>query len=127
VNQKATEYAVCCTTSDTSMGAIRKSSTYSSRRPDFRKQLQRALSLSSSESEDIHGAPKSSTGDTTEDQQSVLSKSHGSSVHSDSVDPTYDKQIDPELFPTAQTAGNFEQVTDLPRDRDMIALECVAE
>jgi hypothetical protein len=48
-------------------------------------------------------------------------------VHSDSVDPTYDKQIDPGLFPTAQTAGNIEQVTDLPRDRDMIALESVAE
>lgn len=109
------------------MGAIRKSSTYSSRRPDFRKQLQRALGLFSSESEDTQGALESSTGDTTEDQQSVLSKSDRSSVPSDSVGPTYEKQIDPELFPTAHTADNIEQVPDLPRDRDMIALECVAE
>jgi hypothetical protein len=83
--------------------------------------------LSSSESEDTQGALESSTGDTTEDQQTVLSKSDGSSVPRDSVGPTYEKQIDPELLPTAHTADNVEQVTDLQRDRDMIALECVAE
>jgi hypothetical protein len=48
-------------------------------------------------------------------------------VHSDSVGHTYDDQIDPALFPTAQMAENPEEQTGLPRDRDMIALECVAE
>lgn len=109
------------------MGAVRKSTTYSSRRPDFRKQLQRALSLSSFETEDTHSTSNLSTGDTTEDQQSVLSESDRSNVHRDSVGHKYEDQIDPALFPSAQTAENVEEQTDLPRDRDMIALECVAE
>jgi hypothetical protein len=107
------------------MGAIRKSSTYSSRRPDFRKQLQRALSLSSFESEETHSASDISIGDTTEDHHSMLSKSAESSVHSDSVGHTFENQIGPEL--PAQMAENFEPGTDLPKDRDMIALKCVAE
>lgn len=40
-----------------------------------RKQLQRALSLSSFESEETHSASEISIGDTTEDQHSMLSKS----------------------------------------------------
>jgi hypothetical protein len=109
------------------MGAIRKSSMYSSRRPDFRKQLQRALSLSSFESEKTHSASEISIGDTTEDQHSMLSKSAESSVHSDSVGHTYENQIGPGLPPVAQMAENLEPGTDLPKDRDMIALKCVAE
>lgn len=109
------------------MGSARKSTTYSSRRPNFRRQLQRALSLSSFETEDTQSASKLSTGDTTEDQQSVLSESDRSNVPSDSVGHTYEDQIDPALFPIAQMAENPEEQTSLPRDRDMIALECVAE
>ena len=109
------------------MGAIRKSSMYSSRRPDFRKQLQRALSLSSFESEETHSASEISIGDTAEDQHSMLSKSAESSVHSDSASHTYQKQIGPELPSVAQMAENVELGADLPKDRDVIALKCVAE
>jgi hypothetical protein len=57
----------------------------------------------------------------------MLSKSAESSVHSDSVGQTYEKQIDPEMRLAAQATDNIEQVIVLPKDRDMIALECVAE
>ncbi|KAF3399854.1 hypothetical protein F1880_008418, partial [Penicillium rolfsii] len=97
------------------------------RRPDFRKQLQRALSLSSFESEETHGASEVSIGDTTEDQHSMLSKHAGFSVHSDSVGHTDEDQVDPGLPPVLQIADSLEPGTDLPKDRDMIALECVAE
>jgi hypothetical protein len=109
------------------MGAIRKSSMYSSRRPDFRKQLQRALSLSSFESDETHSASEISIGDTTEDQHSMVSKSAESSVHSDSASHTYENQIGPESPSVAQMADNVELGADLPNDRDMIALKCVAE
>ncbi|KAJ5900385.1 uncharacterized protein N7473_004455 [Penicillium subrubescens] len=81
------------------MGSVRKSTGYSSRRPDFRRQLQCALSLSSFETEEQY----------------------------DSIGHSYEDQIDPALFPTTQTAEKIEEQTDLLRDRDMIALECVAE
>jgi hypothetical protein len=100
---------------------------YSSRRRDFRKQLQHALSLSSFESEETHSASEISIGDTTEDQHSMLSKSAESSVHSDSVGHTYENQIGPDLPPLAQLAENLEPGRDLPKDRDMIALKYVAE
>jgi hypothetical protein len=79
------------------------------------------------ETEDTQSTSKLSTGDTTEDQQSVLSESDRSNVHSDNVGHTYEDQIDPAWFPTAQMAGNPEEQRGLPRDRDVIALECVAE
>ncbi|KAK6837057.1 hypothetical protein RU639_001472 [Aspergillus parasiticus] len=108
------------------MGAVRKS-TYSARRPDFRRQLQRALSLSSFETEDTHSTPKSSVGDTTEDQLSIHQENDGSSVHSDGVGHSHEAQIDPELFSTARDVEKIEGQIDLPEDRNMIALECIAE
>ncbi|OKO98665.1 hypothetical protein PENSUB_9035 [Penicillium subrubescens] len=108
------------------MGAVRKS-TYSARRPDFRRQLQRALSLSSFETEDTRSASKSSAGDTTEDQLSIHSENDGSSVQSGSVGRNHEAQIDPALFSTARDVEKIEGQRDLPEDRDMIALECVAE
>lgn len=108
------------------MGAVRKS-TYSARRPDFRRQLQRALSLSSFETEDTHSASKSSAGDTTEDQLSIHSENDGSSVQSGSVGRNHEAQIDPALFSTARDVEKIEGQRDLPEDRDLIALECVAE
>ncbi|OKP14893.1 hypothetical protein PENSUB_5290 [Penicillium subrubescens] len=108
------------------MGAVRKS-TYSARRPDFRRQLQRALSLSSFETEDTRSASKSSAGDTTEDQLSIHSENDGSSVQSGSVGRNHEAQIDPALFSTARDVEKIEGQRDLPEDRDLIALECVAE
>ncbi|KAJ5483820.1 hypothetical protein N7539_006020 [Penicillium diatomitis] len=108
------------------MGAVRKS-TYTARRPDFRRQLQRALSLSSFETEETHSTSKSSTGDTTEDQLSIHSENDGSSVQSGSVGGNHEAQIDPALFLTARDVEKIEGQRDLPKDRDMIALECVAE
>ncbi|KAE8308082.1 hypothetical protein BDV41DRAFT_581762 [Aspergillus transmontanensis] len=108
------------------MGAVRKS-TYSARRPDFRRQLQRALSLSSFETEDTHSTPKSSVGDTTEDQLSIHQENDGSSVYSDGVGHSHEAQIDPGLFSTARDVEKIEGQIDLPEDRNMIALKCVAE
>ncbi|CEJ62600.1 hypothetical protein PMG11_11097 [Penicillium brasilianum] len=108
------------------MGAVRKS-TYSARRPDFRRQLQRALSLSSLETEETHSASKSSAGDTTEDQLSIHSENDGSSAQSGSVGCNHEAQIDPALFSTARDVEKIEGRRDLPEDRDLIALECVAE
>jgi hypothetical protein len=103
---------------------------YSSRRPDFRRQLQRALSLSSFETDDSQSTSKLSTGDTTEDQESVLSGSDRSNVHSQSdghTNHTHEVKIDPALFATAPMEENTGEQPGLPSDRDMIALECVAE
>ncbi|KAJ5904655.1 uncharacterized protein N7473_001571 [Penicillium subrubescens] len=108
------------------MGAFRKS-TYSARRPDFRRQLQRALSLSSFETEDTQSVSKLSAGNTTEDQRSIHSENDGSSVQSGSVGRNHEAQIDPALFSTARDVEKIEGQRDLPEDRDMIALECVAE
>ncbi|RAQ40957.1 hypothetical protein AFGD_007259 [Aspergillus flavus] len=94
---------------------------------DFRRQLQRALSLSSFETEDTHRTPKSSAGDTTEDQLSSHSENDGSSVHSDGVAHSHKAHIDPGLFSNARDVEKIEGWIDLPEDRDMIALECVAE
>jgi hypothetical protein len=85
------------------------------------------LSLSSFETEDTPSISKLSTGDTTEDQESVFSGSDRSNVHSDSVGQTHEDQIDPVLSATAPMEERSEEQPDLPRDRDMIALECVAE
>jgi hypothetical protein len=103
---------------------------YSSRRPEFRRQLQRALSLSSFETDDSQSTSKLSTGDTTEYQESVLSGSDRSNVHSHSdghTHHTHEVEIDPGLFATAPTEENTGEQPGLPSDRDMIALECVAE
>jgi hypothetical protein len=50
-----------------------------------------------------------------------------SSVHSDSVGRSHEAQIDPVLFSTAQDVEKIAGQADLPEDRDMIALEYVAE
>jgi hypothetical protein len=120
-----TSHTAPCITLNTDMGFVQKS-TMCSRRPDFRRQLQRALSLSSFET-DSQSTSKLSTGDTTEDQESVLSGSDRSNVHSDHVGHTHEDQIDLALFAAAPMEENSEEQTGLPGDRDMIALECVAE
>ncbi|CRL30235.1 unnamed protein product [Penicillium camemberti] len=56
--------------SDASIGGIRKVS-HTPRLQNFRSRLQRALSLSSSESEDTGSLSRSATGDTTEDYSSL--------------------------------------------------------
>jgi hypothetical protein len=51
------------------MGRIRKLS-FTGQRQSFRSRLQRALSLSSSRSENIWSPPRSAAGDTTEEESS---------------------------------------------------------
>jgi hypothetical protein len=48
-------------------------------------------------------------------------------VRSDSVGRSHEAQVDPALFSTARDVEKIEGQRDLPEDRDMIALECVAE
>jgi hypothetical protein len=48
-------------------------------------------------------------------------------VQSGSVGGNHEAQIDPALFSTARDVEKIEGQRDMPEDRDMIALECVAE
>jgi hypothetical protein len=48
-------------------------------------------------------------------------------VQSGSVDRNHEAQIDPALFSIARDVEKIEGQRDLPEDRDLIALECVAE
>jgi hypothetical protein len=59
--------------------------------------------------------------------QSIHSENDGSSAQSGSVGRNHEAQIDPALFSTARDVEKTEGRRDLPEDRDLIALECVAE
>ncbi|OQE45229.1 hypothetical protein PENNAL_c0657G07999, partial [Penicillium nalgiovense] len=68
------------------MGGIRKASR-PLRRPDFRRRLQRALSLSSLESEDTGSVSSSATEDTTGDESpSQEENDSGDQQNSDAAD-----------------------------------------
>ncbi|CAP79443.1 hypothetical protein PCH_Pc19g00270 [Penicillium rubens Wisconsin 54-1255] len=72
--------------SDAGMGGIRKVSR-PLRRPNFRSRLQRALSLSSLESEDTGSVSSSATGDTTGDESpSQEENDSGDQENSDAAD-----------------------------------------
>ncbi|KAF7631454.1 hypothetical protein AFLA_012311 [Aspergillus flavus NRRL3357] len=101
------------------MGAVRK--------PTYSGQLQRALSLSSFETEDTHSTPKSSAGDTTEDQISIHSENDGSSVHSDLVAHSHEAHIDPGLFSTARDVEKIEDVRMKNVESSMNNQECLNE
>ncbi|OQE56712.1 hypothetical protein PENNAL_c0406G02562, partial [Penicillium nalgiovense] len=71
---------------DADMGGIRKASR-PLRRPDFRSRLQRALSLSSLESEDTGSVSSSATEDTTGDESpSQEENDSGDQENSDAAD-----------------------------------------
>ncbi|OGE46595.1 hypothetical protein PENARI_c172G06730 [Penicillium arizonense] len=110
------------------MGGIRKVS-HTPRRQNFRSRLQRALSLSSSESEDTGSPSRSATGDTTEDE-STFQEEHdsGDQDNSTSADET-------EQEAARQRKTVFGHVTDLETrgetqlsgDSNSVALKCLTE
>ncbi|KAJ5569142.1 hypothetical protein N7450_011628 [Penicillium hetheringtonii] len=88
--------------------------------PDFRRRLQRALSLSSSESEYSQSPTASLSGDTTEEESTHSSGNHQAA--SQQSDPTNDVQNG--AVPIPQLGGYGAQSL---RDSNMLAFQCVAE
>ncbi|CAG8210968.1 unnamed protein product, partial [Penicillium nalgiovense] len=113
--------------SDADMGGIRKASR-PLRRPDFRSRLQRALSLSSLESEDTGSVSSSATGDTTRDESPQEENDSGDQENSDAADES-------EQEATRQRRTVFGHETDLEirgqtqlsGDSNTVALECLTE
>ncbi|KZN87661.1 hypothetical protein EN45_062220 [Penicillium chrysogenum] len=109
------------------MGGIRKASR-PLRRPDFRSRLQRALSLSSLESEDTGSVSSSATGDTTKDESPQEENNSGDQENSDAADES-------EQEATLQRRTVFGHETDLEirgqtqlsGDSNTVALECLTE
>ncbi|KZN87886.1 hypothetical protein EN45_064470 [Penicillium chrysogenum] len=110
------------------MGGIRKASR-PLRRPDFRSRLQRALSLSSLESEDTGSVSSTATGDTTSDESpSQEEYDSGDQENSDAADES-------EQEATRQQRTVFGHETDLEirgqtqlsGDSNTVALERLTE
>ncbi|KAJ5040749.1 hypothetical protein NUH16_003355 [Penicillium rubens] len=110
------------------MGGIRKLS-YNDQRQSFRSRLQRALSLSSSESEDIRSPSSSAAGDTTEDETSIQDNdSFGNHRNGNSAGggQEYSPQ-NRSMGPRPEEELELPRQTDIPGDCNMIAFQCVAE
>lgn len=108
------------------MGGVRKF-PFTDQRESFRRRLQRALSLSSSGSEDIWIPPRSATGDTTEDECSQEDDSFDN--HRNGI-PADDSQESP--LHTWNTGSRPEEELeqpgqDLTKNCNMIAFQCLAE
>ena len=109
------------------MGGIRKASR-PLRRPDFRSRLQRALSLSSLESEDTGSVSSSATGDTARDESPQEENDSGDQENSDAADES-------EQEATRQQRTVFGHETDLEirgqtqlsGDSNTVALERLTE
>ena len=111
------------------MVAIRKM-TLSDRRQSFRSRLQRALSLSSSESEDHRSPSRSAAGDTTENEFSVQEENDccGKQQNDNLLDGSEEEvQQDWSVELRNENERGPPQVPDLSADCNMIAFECVAE
>ncbi|OQE70394.1 hypothetical protein PENNAL_c0118G06292 [Penicillium nalgiovense] len=110
------------------MGGIRRLS-YNDQRQSFRSRLQRALSLSSSESEDIRSPSRSAVGDTTEDEASFQENDSFGNDRSGSL--ADDGQEYPSqnrsMSPRPENELELPRQDDLSGDCSMIAFQCVAE
>jgi hypothetical protein len=101
------------------MGAIRKIPR-TRQMPDFRRRLQRVLSLSSSESEYSQSPSQSLSGDTTEEEPSTSSNKNDKAVPQQGDPPsTHDHGV----LPSPQYGGHLSQ----PRDSSVLTLTCLAE
>jgi hypothetical protein len=109
------------------MGGIRKVSR-PLRRPGCRSRLQRALSLSSLESEDIGSVSSSATGDTTRDESPQEENDSG-----DPENSTSDDESEQETAQQRRTAFGHETDLDIrgqtqpSEDSNTVALECLTE
>jgi hypothetical protein len=110
------------------MAEIRKL-PYSYHKQSFRSRLQRALSLSSSESEDIRSPSRSAAGDTTEDEayfQDNDSLGHDCSGRLADDGQEYPPQ-EQSMGPSPENELELPRQIDLSEDFNMIAFQCVAE
>ncbi|OGE46540.1 hypothetical protein PENARI_c200G11632 [Penicillium arizonense] len=108
------------------MGAIQKH-PFTDQRQSFRSRLQRALSLSSSGSEDIWIPPRSAAGDTTEDERSEEDDSFGNYRNGMAADDGQES-----LLHTCSTVPRPDEELeqpgqDLSENCNMIAFQCLAE
>ncbi|KAI3260291.1 hypothetical protein CBS147308_10294 [Penicillium roqueforti] len=109
------------------MGGIRKVS-HTHQRQDFRSRLQRALSLSSSESGETSSPSASEEGDTTEDE--VLQDGNDCSddqENSNSADESEEALRERRKKCRYERDMQKSEQTQLPGDGNAVALECVAE
>lgn len=104
---------------DPTMGRIRKI-PFTDQRQSFRSRLQRALSLSSSGSEDIWSPPGSTEGDTTEEESSLQENGSFGNHHNDIA--VEDGQESP---PHSWSMGPRPE--EDAENCNMIALQCAAE
>ncbi|CAG8937577.1 unnamed protein product, partial [Penicillium nalgiovense] len=126
LNQKW-EHSLPQRNSDADMGGIRRASR-PLRRPDFRSRLQRALSLSSLESEDTGSVSSSATGDTTRDESPQEENDSG-----DQENSTSDDESEQETAQQRRTVFGHETDLDMrgqtqpSGDSNTVALECLTE
>jgi hypothetical protein len=109
------------------MGGIRQV-PHTPRRQNFRSRLQRALSLSSSESED-HSPSRSATGDTTEEDLSLQEENDSddreNNTSADGSEQETVRQQKTVFGPEKDL--NIRGKTLLSRDSNTVALECLTE
>ncbi|KAJ5040705.1 hypothetical protein NUH16_003185 [Penicillium rubens] len=110
------------------MGRIRKI-PFTDQRQSFRSRLQRALSLSSSGSEDIWSPPGSAEGDTTEEESSL--QENGSFGNHQNDIAVEDGQESPphswSMGPRPEEGLEQPGQANLAEDCNMIALQCAAD
>ncbi|CAG8185382.1 unnamed protein product, partial [Penicillium nalgiovense] len=113
---------------DLTMGRIRKF-PFTDQRQSFRSRLQRALSLSSSGSENIWSPPGSAEGDTTEEESSLQENGSFGNHHNDIAaddgqgSPPHTWSMGPRPEEELEQPGQ----ANLAEDCNMIALQCAAE
>ncbi|CAG8882113.1 unnamed protein product [Penicillium nalgiovense] len=110
---------------DPTMGRIRKI-PFTDQRQSFRSRLQRALSLSSSGSENIWSPPRSAEGDTTEEESSLQENgnNHNDIVVEDGQEgPPHTWSMGPRPEEELEQPGQ----ANLAEDCNMVALQCAAE
>ncbi|CAG8360893.1 unnamed protein product [Penicillium salamii] len=114
--------------SGSTMGRIRKL-PFTAQRQSFRSRLQRALSLSSSGSEDIWSPPSSAAGDTTEEESSF--QENGSfDNHRNDIAADDGQESPPHIWsmgPRPEEKLEQPGQANLSDDCNMIALQCAAE
>ena len=110
------------------MGGIRKL-PYNDQRQSFRSRLKRALSLSSSESEDIRSPSRSAAGDTTEEETSFQENDSFVNYRNGNLADGGHEYPSQNLGIGSRPENELElpRQDDLSGDCNMIALQCVAE
>ncbi|CAG8014298.1 unnamed protein product [Penicillium salamii] len=108
------------------MGGIRKVS-HTHQRQDFRSRLQRALSLSSSESEKASSPSTSESGDTADDEALQDANDSDDQENSHSADESEEAPRERRVKRKRERDLEMPKQTQLSGEGNAVALECVAE